>query len=101
MRFKFVGGSSTTWGTGIYYITLPVAGYTGIAANDGFSLSGYMEDSAVKGYTVDSARMLDTSKFYVVATDTASTSVGAWSYNGPFTWSTGDYWSAHGFYEIA
>lgn len=101
LRFKFVGGSTTTWGTGTYYITLPVTGYTGIAANDSFALSGYMEDSAVKGYSVDGARMLDTSKFTPTVTDTASTSVGGWSYNGPFTWGTGDYWSATGWYDAA
>lgn len=100
-RVKFVGGSTTTWGTGNYFITLPVAGYSGIAANDGFALSGYMEDSAVKGYGVIGARMLDTSKFYVIVADTAASSVGTWAATGPFTWGTGDYWSATGFYEAA
>lgn len=101
LRFKFVGGSSTTWGTGTYYITLPVTGYTGIAANDGFALNGYAEDSAVKGYSVDAARMLDTSKFYVLMTDTAAASVSSWAQTGPFTWSTADYWSATGWYDAA
>lgn len=101
LRFKFVGGSGTTWGTGTYYITLPVAGYSGIAINDSFSLTGYMEDSAVKGYSVGGARMFSTSVFSPLTLDTAAASVGNWGATGPFTWSTADYWSATGWYDAA
>lgn len=100
-RIKFVGGSGTTWGSGAYYITLPVTGYSGIATNDSFSLVGYMEDSGVKGYSVGGARMFSTSVFSPLTLDTAAASVGNWGSTGPFTWSTGDYWSGTGFYQVA
>jgi len=99
-RIKFVGGTTTTWGTGTYYITVPFAGYSGIAANDGFSLGGYAEDSGVKGYTVANARMLDTNKFMVQMIDTAAASTVVWGQTSPFTWGTNDYWSANGFYQV-
>lgn len=100
-RIKFVGGSTTTWGTGSYFITLPVAGYSGIAANDGFTLNGYSEDNGVKGYSIVGTRMVDTTKFYVVFMDPAASTISTWAQTAPFTWSTGDYWSATGFYEVA
>lgn len=97
-RIKFVGGSTTTWGTGSYYIDLPIAGYSGIAANDGLSLIGYAEDNAVAGYSVANGRMFNTAKFYV---NFLSSSFTTFSATAPFTWGTGDYWSAIGSYPIA
>lgn len=100
-RIKFVGGSTTTWGTGNYFIDLPIPGYSGIAANDGFTLNGYGEDNGVKAYNPIGARMFDTAKFYILLNDPSNTSVLAWGATVPFTWGTGDYWSATGFYEAA
>lgn len=101
LRFKFVGGSTTTWGTGSYFINLPVAGYSGIAANDGFTLNGYAEDLSTVAYTVLGTRMENTSRFYVIIYAPQTTSVNNWAQTGPFTWSTGDYWSATGWYDAA
>lgn len=100
-RIKFVGGAGTTWGTGNYFITLPVAGYSGIAANDGFTIEGYAEDNGVLGYNVTGARMNNASTFYIFIQNPASASAVAWAATTPFTWGTGDYWSASGFYEVA
>lgn len=100
-RIKFVGGSSTNWGTGNYFITLPVAGYSGIGANDGFTLTGYAEDAGVAAYSVNAARMFDSSRFYVLISRPQDTVFNPWAATGPFNWSTGDYWSATGFYEAA
>lgn len=104
LRLKFVGGSTTTWGTGNYYIGLPAAGYSGIAANDGFILNGYLENNGVAAGVVFGARMLDASKFYVLMNYNSGGSVGnivTWAATYPFTWGTGDYWSATGVIEIA
>lgn len=98
-RIKFVGGSTTTWGTGNYFITLPVTGWTGIAANDSINLSGYGEDAGVTGLTLETGRMFDTSKMYILMRTNAAAS--QWAQTFPFTWGTSDYWSAFGFYEAA
>lgn len=100
-RIKFIGGSTTTWGTGNYFVTLPVPGHSGIAANDGFALSGYAEDSGVAAYMPLGARMFDTTKFYISMIRASDGVVSTWAQTTPFTWSTGDYWSATGFYEAA
>lgn len=100
-RIKFVGGSTTTWGTGSYFINLPVAGHSGIAANDGFTLNGYAEDLSTVAYTVLGTRMDNTSRFYVIIYAPQTTSASNWAQTQPFTWGTGDYWSGTGFYQVA
>jgi hypothetical protein len=99
VRYNFVNGSTTTEGTGNYFVNLPVSS-ANLTANKSFNLTGYAENNATKGYDVQSARMVDTTKFYVMMNAPSDTNTLPWNATSPFTWAVDDYWSATGFYEI-
>lgn len=102
VQFSFTGGSTTTWGTGTFYIDYPItcaAKYN--TTSGGWCLTGYCEDLASVAYSVHSARTNNSTRFQVVVYSPATAAVGVWSYNAPFTWATGDFWMASGFYEVA
>lgn len=102
VQFSFVGGSSTTWGTGTYYINYPVtpaSKYNTLVG--GWCLSGYVEDLSLQAFTVNGSRTQDLTKFRVTMYAPEGSVVLQWGHTSPFTWSTGDLWMASGFYEAA
>lgn len=103
VQFSFTGGSTTNWGGASgYYIDYPVtaaAKYN--TTSGGWCLNGYLEDLASVAYSVHGARTFNSTKFQVQMYAPQTASVNVWSYNAPFTWATGDFWMASGFYEAA
>lgn len=99
---SFVGGSSTTWGTGSYYIDYPVTPdsiYN--TTSGGWDMSGYCEDNGSVAYHVVSAVTNNTTKFQLTIDAPQSSTVLGWGNTAPFTWATGDFWMASGFYLAA
>lgn len=104
-RIKFIAGTTTTFGTGIWLFSLPVTLSTyytsGTPSNIGFLLGGYMEDKAINGYGVVGGRFDAISTFKVLYSNSATGTVSLVGQTAPFTWGSTDYATFSGIYEIA
>ena len=102
VQIIFVVGSTTTMGTGNYYLSYPVTPpSTYNTTSGGWCLQGYAEDAGVVAYNVHGTRTADLTKFQVIIYAPQTANVSGWAQTGPFAWATGDFWSATGFYEAA
>jgi hypothetical protein len=102
VQIRFVAGSTTTFGTGTYYLSYPVTPASSYnTTSGGWSLQGYCEDLATVAYNVHGTRTADLTKFQVIIYAPQNANVQAWAQTAPFTWANGDFWQATGFYEAA
>jgi hypothetical protein len=102
VTIRFVAGATTTFGSGSYRLTYPVTPTSAYSTNNaGWCLSGYSEDAGLVTYTVNGTRCVSLTTFAVSISSPISASADQWRSIGPFTWGTGDFWSATGFYEAA
>jgi len=102
VSIKFVAGTTTTFGTGTYKLTYPVTPIsTYNTSSGGWCLQGYSEDLASVAYNVHGARTVSLTEFSVNIYAPQTGNVGQWAQTFPFTWATGDFWSATGLYEAA
>jgi len=102
VSIRFVAGSTTTFGTGTYYLTYPVTPLsTYNTTSGGWNLSGYAEDAGVVAYTIQGTRMYSLTTFQIIMVAPQNANVNAWGATLPTTWGNGDFWWATGFYEAA
>jgi hypothetical protein len=102
IQLHFVGGSTTTWGSGNYYVDYPVTPATKYnTTSGGWCLSGYVEDLGAVAYSIHSARTNNSTRFQIILFAPQNTTVLGWGATSPFTWGTGDFFMCTGFYEIA
>ena len=102
----FKAGSTTTFGTGNFYWTFPVAEdsmYQTATVNRSFHGGGYFERNSIQGY--GSAHgftngTVGSGKFSIGYTGTNG-QASIISQTAPFTWSNGDYINFSGYYKAA
>jgi hypothetical protein len=95
VKFFFQAGSTTNFGTGGWYFSLPFNSQAGNTT--GCAGSHYTEDFATAGYRGLVGLLSDNSRFGFL-NGTANASIGATT---PFTFGTNDYISAMFSYEVA
>lgn len=100
-RFAFTAGSTSTYGSGSYIFSYPVAPHSAIGGNYGFLLAGYAEDSGVAGYSINFGRGASATGFYLASTSNGVGGANTYQTTVPFTWGSGDFFSVHGMYEAA
>lgn len=87
-------GSTTSYGTGIWYIGLPANGAS--ASGFGLGVANCYDSSAGRRYVRPGVFQSPASVF--LPDEPAASYVGA---TGPFTWAAGDYLAISGTYEVA
>jgi hypothetical protein len=78
-------GSTTTFGTGIYFLSLPFTSYTFGVGQWGIPTSGYLENNGLVGYSIQSSYSSGSTILPVLANG------NAWSPTDPFTLGVDDY----------
>jgi hypothetical protein len=78
-------GSTTTYGTGLYFFSLPLAAYTFGVGQWSIPVSGYLENQGIQGYSIQSGTTGGTNFLPILANG------NAWSPTDPFTLGTDDY----------
>jgi hypothetical protein len=94
LQIQFEAGSSTTFGSGHWKFSLPVAAYSGSSA----VLSATFLDNGTQWYAALATSEYDNNTAYVVPITTASGPVGP---TIPFTWTSTDKMTICGSYESA
>jgi hypothetical protein len=94
VKIHMQAGSSTTFGSGHWKFSLPVAAYSGNSA----ILSATFLDNGTQWYAALATNEYDSNTAYVVPITTASGPVGP---TAPFTWTTSDLLTICGSYESA
>jgi hypothetical protein len=84
VQINFVGGSTTTFGNGAWYFSLPFSNKANFTGKQGFPIGGYVEDAGVASYGINGNRGGS-------ATDIIPAINGVEiSRTSPFTWATAD-----------
>jgi hypothetical protein len=78
-------GSTTTYGTGLYFLSLPISAYTFGVGQWAIPTGGYLENNAIAGYSIQGAHTGGTNVLPILANG------NAWSPTDPFTLGTDDY----------
>ena len=78
-------GSTTTFGTGVYFLSLPFTAYTFGIGQWGIPAGGYLENNAIVGYSVQGAFTSGTTILPILANG------NAWSPTDPFTLGVDDF----------
>jgi len=97
VQIYFVGGSTTTYGGGVWQFTLPFNSNELSSNTGGFAGGGYLEDSGVAGYQVTGIRKGGGANSIQVFTSVSS----AVTPTVPFTWATNDYFNIQIVYGVA
>lgn len=93
-------GSTTTFGTGFYRVSLPVTATASIPTQLGFG-GFYLEDNGVQGY-YGIMRLQSTSTVeFLIPSATADTRPTLWGQTSPFTFGNGDKIRISGWFEAA
>jgi hypothetical protein len=97
VQIFFQSGSTTTYGTGDWRLSLPFASYELNGNTSGYPGGGYIEDNGVAGY-----RVLAIGKSGGASNIALFTSVNAAVTNtSPFTWATNDFFNVQLVYGVA
>jgi hypothetical protein len=88
-------GSTTTYGTGIYFFSLPFSAYTFGVGSWGFPTSGYLENSGIAGYTIQGSSTSGSNFVPILANG------NSWSGTDPFTLGTDDFVNIQLVYGVA
>lgn len=87
---RLVGGSTTTWGTGVFFFSLPVAASSATVGGG----AGFLLHFGVQDYSA-------TIKMETTTTIRIMVGTGSMSGTGPFTWTTSDEMRAQVIYSPA
>jgi hypothetical protein len=97
VQIRLIGGSTTTWGGGGWYFSLPKNAKVFNSQPTGAMGSGYAEDAGVSGYVIPHIRIGGAADRFEIFT----TGWGLYQYNSPFTWANGDFFQIQFSYGVA
>jgi hypothetical protein len=95
-QYRFVAGSTTTFGSGNYRFSLPINADRIVGAQGGVAGSLFMEDNGVANFQSTGVRLPDADRIEFLTSSTLPV-----SNSSPFTWANGDFFMGEIVYGVA